>query len=220
MELTKKNEKENRIGDFRFLPVTVLPVLTQINKKELAGLIYDTDPYIYPAMFGSRENALRILPLLFDSGDSMFAYDNIFVAEKEGHILGMVLWYFGRLYWSCKTVLDVAGRLGVVLDERILRLTETGYVSDYASVAKEGVLNIINVCVAKDQRGKGTGRQMLQEFLCWQRNRPAELRVLKDNHVAVGLYESFGFTIISEYNGFTIDGSAVRAAAMRLQGGV
>lgn len=60
------------------------------DRKKTAGLIYDTDSYIYPAAFGSRRNAMRVLPRLMDE-DCVFHADNIRVAKLDGTIVGIAV---------------------------------------------------------------------------------------------------------------------------------
>ena len=55
--------------------------------KCISELIFDTDPYIYPALFGEGSagitNACKLLPIVFESGeDCMFRKQNLFVLYK------------------------------------------------------------------------------------------------------------------------------------------
>ncbi|MEG2456195.1 MAG: hypothetical protein RSB08_00060, partial [Clostridia bacterium] len=51
-----------------------------------AALIYETDEQIYSSLFGSKENALKILPLLFENNFSNFYKDNIFICKKDQQV--------------------------------------------------------------------------------------------------------------------------------------
>lgn len=52
--------------------------------EKLAELIYETDPYIYPAMFQNKEDAIKILAATIKRGDdNLFKKENIFVAKKK-----------------------------------------------------------------------------------------------------------------------------------------
>ena len=59
------------------------------NRKEIAGLFHDTDPYIYPAAFGTRKQAVRLLPALMESGP--FHTENIRIARLKNRTIGIAV---------------------------------------------------------------------------------------------------------------------------------
>ena len=67
-------------------PVSVRKLSLEDNLKRVAGLIYDTDPFIYPAAFGSRWHAKRVLPDMMKQ-KCIFYFDNIRIAEIDGTIV-------------------------------------------------------------------------------------------------------------------------------------
>lgn len=165
--------------------------------RAVAGMIYDTDPYIYPAMFASREEAIDIIPLMIRSGDSMFCPENLFVAEAEQHVVGIILWHKGPLIWET----DVYHRCGG--HSMFIEKVRDGYFSSYQNVPEDTV-SLINICVRSDTRGQGIGGQMLDAFF---RETPgsSELYVLADNQRAIRLYQTKGFHITKQLEGFSLE---------------
>ena len=46
-------------------------------------LVYQTDPYLYPDLFGSLENAKKIMPFLLDDKKSTWFKDYIYTVKKN-----------------------------------------------------------------------------------------------------------------------------------------
>ena len=84
--------------------------LSDVQLKEIAGLIYDSDPYIYPAMFESRRHAENIIPKMIRAGDQMFKCDNIYAAMDGTKIAGVLVWMRGPLQWNKKIYEKCGGR--------------------------------------------------------------------------------------------------------------
>jgi len=163
--------------------------------KDVSGLIYDTDPYIYPALFRSREEALEIIPKMFKAGDCMFSVENVFVAECQKRIVGIILWHKGPLNWN-KTQYYLCGGYSPYLDD-----VSSRYFFTYSTVPDD-TISIINV--SSSIKGIGIGTNMFRSFLNKYPGKH-ELYVLADNEHAISLYQRFGFIIESETNGYSID---------------
>jgi len=177
------------------------------NYEILAGLVYDTDPYIYPAMFGSRQNALAVLPdLIQGNEDTMFRCENIFVAEIDGRIMGLILWHRGPLDWSSDALRRVAAAKGIGLPES-LKKVEAEYVGGYGADRKTNQISILNVCVCGQYRGLGVGKTMLKAFIdSHEKNAFFTLCVLEENEKAIRLYKAAGFEVVGRDSGFSLDG--------------
>ena len=65
--------------------------LTEKQLQAIAGLIYDTDPHIYPAMFKDRQEAETVIPRMIRSEDLMFRTDNLFIAVDGNEIVGVLM---------------------------------------------------------------------------------------------------------------------------------
>lgn len=161
---------------------------------DIAGLIYDTDPYIYPAMFDCKTNAETIISGMFLAGDSMFCFDNLFTATEDDRVIGIILWKRGPLNWNPNKFIQCGG------NPEGVESVKKEYFDTYKQTEPETV-SMINICVSETARGKGAGRKMMEAFFK-EVPGPYELVVLKDNSVAVHLYEKMGFVITDTYWGF------------------
>lgn len=170
---------------------------TEKQLRDIAGLIYDTDPYIYPAMFETREVALEVISKMIRAGDTMFRPENLFLATDGDEIVGLILWVKGPLMWD-RDIYDRCGGKSPYID-KVCR----EYFAFYAE-APEDLVSIINVCVKETARGKGIGGRMLDSFLESTKG-PYELFVLADNPAAVKLYEKKGFRIVETRQGFSVE---------------
>ena len=176
---------------------------TDISDKQyadIAKLIYETDPYIYPAMFGEgrkgKKNAVKILPTVIETGkDRMFTKSNLYVLLDKKRIIGLILWNGKNLSWSSKTLLETAKKAGIRLNEDNISLVQKEYLdARYLSEGEDKEdISLINICVRKSCRGRGAGTFMLRNFLYDHNGETAELAVLADNNRAVNLYYRLGF---------------------------
>lgn len=165
--------------------------------KDIAGLIWDTDPYIYPAMFKSRDEAEIVIPRMILCGDVMFSLKNLFVAEENDRIVGLILWIRGPMNWTPEIYLKCGGSSPYI--DRIHK----EYFALYQHMNPD-VTSLINVCVSAKKRGAGIGHLLLREFLK-QEHGICELYVLADNPGAVHLYEKHGFRITEKLQGFSVE---------------
>ena len=163
--------------------------------KDIAGLIYDTDPYIYPSLFGDKEEAVKIFPEIILSNDNMFCYDNMYVADSDGKYIGLILWHRGSFQWNTDPFVKAGGKTKNLLE------VKSRYFDSYMKVPDD-MVSLINVCTSV--RGKGIGKALLYSFF-QSVSGPYELFVLADNKPALKLYQDVGFKITGEINGFSLD---------------
>lgn len=178
--------------------------LTAEQLQDIATLIYETDPFIYPAMFETEENAKRIIPGMIRHNDSMFNAENFFIAKHGENILGLILWHRGPMSWDETEYYQVLDELHLS-PSPFIEMVKKGYFSSYDDT-DDNLISIINVCVQESMRGSGIGRMMLRSFL--KRlgdNTSCELYVLADNRPAIRLYEQCGFVVTDNINGFSVD---------------
>lgn len=170
---------------------------------DIAELIYDTDLYIYPAWFETKENAKRIISELLKCDDEMFSCSNLFVALVEEKVIAIILWHKGSLLWNDLGFKEVVSKLKIPISKRFEEVKER-YISTYSNVDQD-IVSIINFCVKKEYRNQGVGQKILEEFLKVHGNEKVELCVLEENEAAVKLYEKNGFRCVEKYNGFSVD---------------
>ncbi len=126
----------------------------------------------------------------------MFCRDNLFVAESEEHIIGLVLWHQGPMLWDSDIYRSCGG------DSDHIEDVESQYFASYQNVPPSTV-SLLNICISRDVRGQGIGGKMLDAFLCLN-NGPFELYVLADNPVAIKMYQTKGFRITDQIDGFSL----------------
>lgn len=106
---------------------------SRTNKQyiDISKLIYETDPYIYPALFGKEQNAIKLLPdVIEDNQDKMFAKQNMYILlsdkkNNEREVVGLILWHSGKLGWDGERLLAAAEKVGVTLPtENVKRVRE------------------------------------------------------------------------------------------------
>lgn len=188
----------------------------KVDLAGISGLIYDTDPYIYKAMFRSREDAIAVLSeVLAHGGDEMFRLENLFVAEDDDGIQGIILWKKGPLRWSPAPLKEAARKVGVSLCDT-LDLVSENYFSEYSYMDKNTIV-VLNVCTLP--RGAGIGTQMLATFVRENKSSPMMLHVLADNDRAVHLYKKKGFKKANICQGFSVENRDLPCYKMSRKGG-
>lgn len=207
-------EEKIRRDSITFRQFDIDSCLSGRQMREIAGLIYDTDRYIYQGMFGSRQNAIKVIPtLLSGNEDRMFRLSNLYAAVMEEEIVGLILWVKGKLQWNPGVLCEVLRNLGIKSPE-YLNEVYSQYLSRYDSTDNYEKISLLNVCVDKKKRNAGIGRRLLMSFLEKHPKEDMELCVLKDNEAAVKLYQDCGFLVVEEYPGFSTNPIKPKAVGM------
>ena len=174
------------------------------NLVRISELVYDTDPYIYPCVFSTREDAMRLLPVMFQQGDDiMFHLNNCYVAEYEGKIVGLILWYKGPLDWDAHALFTYATASGISLSPH-LPLVRARYFESYRAAATD-TISLINICVNKHFQNRGVCKQLLKSFISKHTGEKIELYVLSDNYPAKRVYAAAGFKTVKTIGAFSLD---------------
>jgi len=175
--------------------------LSEEQLKEIAGLIYDSDPYIYPAMFASRQEAEAVIPKMIRAGDQMFRRENLFVALDGTKVAGVLLWMRGPLAWNRKVYEKSGGK------SKYIGRVAMEYLDLFAETPPDTV-SLIRVSVKKDLWGNGIGSLLMESFLEAE-NGPYQLFVLSNNMGAVQFFREKGFIIRETRPGFSLDYQAL-----------
>ena len=195
-------------------------VLTQQQYTDISRLVFETDPYIYPAIFGDggdgEVKAAEILPAVFESAkDLMFAKNNLFVLYNKEDVVGLILWNNKKMEWDPRFLLETAEEKGIRLNDKNIELVRKEYVdSRYVNEHAE-CISLINVCISKESRGFGAGTYLLKCFIKEHDNESMELAVLSDNTPAIKLYQRFGFKMVQEVDGFSLDSEKPKCLIMK-----
>lgn len=175
---------------------------------DIAKLIYDTDGFIFPALFTGcedpRKTAERVFSLALKTGtDHLFNKDNVFVCFDNEKIVGMILWYCGAMEWNYEELIQLASEAGANLKHEIVENINNSFFEDDKEMNPSDTITLSYVSVCNSMRGRGIGSFMLNNFIASHEKSAMELCVLKDNKAAIKLYENKGFIIESEYNGYS-----------------
>ena len=171
------------------------------NMEEIAKLIYQTDPYIYPFWFNE---AIRILSEYILKPNFLYNYENIYVAydKTNGHIVGIVcaIDYTMDLDFDYDELASINENCAFVVKNYIKLLIE--------EVQKNKSMYIVNCCVDKDYRSKRIGTVMLGNFIKLMEKAgydTIEFDCLLHNVRAKNLYHSLGFKEM--YTGIGFNGT-------------
>ncbi len=189
--------------------------LSRDELSEAGRILYLTDPYIYPAAFGSAENAAEAFVRLADVRDGMFAREHLLAAVEDGVVAG-VLAAYERSVWQRGTLAALFAEMGKPLPPHAQE-AEDGYFLP-AAAGERGCLYILCVSVAPAFRGRGVASALLRAALA-RSSREAVLECLADNPGALHLYEKFGFRPVARYDGFACAGEAAPPVVKLHRGG-
>lgn len=193
------------VDNISFLQLNDSFELNEEQLREIACLIYDTDPYIYPALFGKRNNAIRLIPpLIVCKQDSMFRLSNMYVAIIKNQIKGLILWKDGKMQWSPGILCQLAKELHIEISRDIDYVSEM-YMDRYNLEERQRSISLINMCVSEDARGLRIGTQLLNSFIKEHTEKDIRLCVLKDNKTAIRMYQTSGFCVVEEFKGFSLN---------------
>lgn len=168
--------------------------------QQIAGLIYDTDPYIYPAMFKDRQEAQTVIPRMIKARDQIFRTDNLFIAVDGKEIVGVLLWKRGPVQWDTAVYKKSGGNA-----RQIARVVQE-YFNLFAETSVD-MTSMVRISVREDLRRNHIGR-MLMDMYMQEQTGPYELYVLINNTDAIGFFEDSGFKIRETRPGFSLDYSA------------
>lgn len=173
--------------------IQVRPMQAIDNAQTAARLIYETDEYIYPAAFVSRQTAQRILPQWMAQEGFLFSREHLRVAVAEGRIVGIAV------------VLTAPPRRPIALTQvqkhrRALPAsfphTCEHYFNRMDAYFQDGT-DVYLACLSVDRnwRGRRIGERLLKAILREHPHQKLKLHVLCDNQAATGLYRKYGFQI-------------------------
>ena len=175
------------------------------NMEDIAKLIYQTDPYIYPFWFNNNiEEAIEVLvPRIKQKGFLMY-YENCYVAVdyKTNRIVGLVC--------AIDPTTDIDydySELSSINDN--YKFTIDHYFNEIIKeITEKKYMYLLNVAVDEEYRSKRIGSRMLSYFIDQMHEEGFDeigFDCLMHNLRAKNLYHSLGFKEVSE--GFGFDGT-------------
>lgn len=175
------------------------------NIKDMARLIYYTDPYIYPFWFSNNlAKAEEVLGKLILEEGSFFYVDNLYVAhdETKDRIIGLIV----AVDESVNLDYDYSElkKVNHNFDFTITNYIE-GLIKEIKEINDKEYLYLSNVCVEEGYRGKKIGAHLFGYFVSQMEKvgfNKFALDCLLHNLRAKNLYHSFGFKEMKEIVGF------------------
>lgn len=171
---------------------------------KIATCIYLTDPFIYPAAFGTDINlAAHAISKLMSIENGIFHLDNIIIAVYDEEICGILLHNKDGVGWNRSQCTDLVQKI-------VPSIENFDYVSDvYFSVESaappENHIEIIACCVLPGFRNMGIGKKMIDWLVQEYPTKIFTLDVLANNLCALQLYKKCGFEIVGEMKGFSLE---------------
>ena len=166
------------------------------NAKVLAKFVYETDTYIYPYWFDDKNFGIEQIAKLIKNPDSIFYYKNFVVAEVDGEIIGVIMFYKndGCYHYDYSDISSISFESAHVINN---------YVLDLQNQIKDNTYYVFAVRVEDRFLRQGVACKMFDfMFSSVVNNGIIEIDVLKDNIPAFNLYKKVGFNIVNEYKGY------------------
>lgn len=177
------------------------------NLSQIADLIYDTDPYIYPYWFDNNKNECKdfFKKTILEEG-FLFNYNNLYIAHDltTNEIVGVIcaIDKSVNLKYDYQSLSNVNNRYKKVVEKYINPILEEVEGFDKYTIY------IPNVCINQELRGKRIGTNLLGYFISQMEKagyNQFALDCLLHNLPAKNLYHSLGFKEMTLFNGFSGD---------------
>ena len=172
------------------------------NMEEIAKLVYQTDPYIYPYWFHDDiDEAVKVLVPLLQEPGFVFYYENVYVAfdKVSNKIVGIV----SAIDPTTDLEYDYSNLESV--DDNY-SFTINRYIKEMIKEVKEKkYMYLTNVCVDVEYRSNRIGSRLLTYFIEQMHEAGFDeigFDCLMHNLRAKNLYHSLGFKEVSEGIGF------------------
>lgn len=172
----------------------------------IASCIYLTDPFIYPAAFGTDiDQATCAMLKLMGIENGLFHPDNLALALHGEDICGILLYNKDGAVWDRVQCADLVQ--GTVPSNENFDYVSEVYFSVESVTPPEDHIEVIACCVMPEFRNMGVGKRMLDWLVSEYFEYTLTLDVLANNSSAIGLYQKCGFKITEELKGFSLEES-------------
>jgi len=172
----------------------------------IASCVYLTDPFIYPAAFGTdAHQAAYAISKLMGIEDGLFHPDNLAIAFHEEAICGILLYNKDGAVWDQNQCADLVH--GIVPNSDNFAYVSEVYFSVESTTPPKDHIEVIACCVMPEFRNMGVGKSMLDWLITNYPTYTFTLDVLANNPAAISLYKKFGFQITEALKGFSMEES-------------
>lgn len=172
--------------------------------QKIAEYLHLTDEHIYPTICPDARDAAWVayVAQAMDTTRHVFHREHLSVVTCGEDIVGVMC----TVPCGVPLTFDIEGDVPPSLQKGISQ-TKKGY---FLPLIEESATydgwNVVNVCIDPAQRGKGVGRRLMAYCVDTYGKQPLCLDVIASNTAAVKLYESVGFAVEREYDGFSRNG--------------
>ena len=172
--------------------------------KGIAVCIYLTDPFIYPAAFGSDLNqATQAIVELISAGNNLLSCGNLLVALDREKICGILLFNKNGSSWNIDQC--TAAVCEYIPNIQNFIYVSNVYFAEEAKVPTDVDLEVIACCVHPEYRNRGIGKQLINHLIELFPNDSMALDVLANNQSAIRVYQKYGFNTMGVYKGFSME---------------
>ena len=173
---------------------------------KIASCIYLTAPFIYPAAFGTDiYQAADAISKLMCIENGLLHFDNIALALCGKEICGILLYNKDGAVWDRRKCTNLVK--GMVPCIENFEYVSDLYFSVESSTPPEKYIEVIACCVMPEFRNMGVAKCMLGWLIEEYSEYNLTLDVLANNPVAIRLYQKYGFRIMEEFKGFSLEES-------------
>lgn len=174
--------------------------------EAVASILYSIDGNTYKGLFGTENNAKKVLPLLFEDENSVFYKNNIFIIKDDNRVKAVATFYLSEFpFWQKNLVLKAFANAKILYPEDSIEVPhgESFEKSNeyFAGVFCEsiGSMNsmVCDLCVNKAYRNQGIGRSLLTNIIKLSEKHKKDIIIstYRNNKVAQHLYNSLGFMV-------------------------
>lgn len=171
--------------------------------REVAGLIYDTEPVYFSLVFGrDRAEALVQIEKLVLAGGNAFGHENITCAVQTGKVAGVLVMQTPYAPGLREEFFVVARAAGLTTAVRYFLAEWLIFAPNYLKRTTEPGYYISSLSVVPAERGRGVGAALLEGAVRRVRSSGGGrivLSVIAPNPAAVRLYERAGFRTVSTH---------------------
>lgn len=187
---------ESYNNDYIYYDDNIKTDVEVLNNKEdyekAAELIYNSEPIAYKNLFGSLDNAKKILPVLFENEQSNFYKGNYYVLKNENDIIAIIALYKSIKKWNNGYIEKAFIDAGITPPETINDAQKSFGDTFEDSINDMYMLN--DLCVAEEYSGKRFGKYLFlyANNIAKRENRNTIFTVYADNKVAIKMYTDLG----------------------------
>ena len=168
--------------------------------EAVANLIYDTDEYLFPFIFGPRWHGLPVLKRLIALENNSFSHRFVECLVTGSEVQAILIAYDHHAIDASAE--DADYQVVLPFFDRVLLPARLWILQPILDKAEVSGLYVQNLCVAAAHRGKGLGSWLIRRYIEQHPTHDIWLDVELSNTAALRLYQGLGFSIVSRKDVF------------------